>query len=50
MLSGAAYGTELGDMDNGPHAGEDGHFALALKVEAFEDVARRTLQPSFERS
>jgi LDH2 family malate/lactate/ureidoglycolate dehydrogenase len=40
MLSGSAYGTELGDMENGPHAGEDGHFLLALKVEAFEELGR----------
>ena len=40
MLSGAAYGTELGDMESGPRAGEDGHFVLAIKVEAFEEVGR----------
>lgn len=40
MLSGAAYGTELGDMESGPRAGEDGHFLLAIKVDAFEDAAR----------
>jgi LDH2 family malate/lactate/ureidoglycolate dehydrogenase len=40
MLSGAAYGTELGDMARGPTAGQDGHFVMALKVGAFEDVAR----------
>jgi LDH2 family malate/lactate/ureidoglycolate dehydrogenase len=40
MLSGAAYGTELGDMERGPDAGQDGHFVMALKVGAFEDVAR----------
>ena len=40
MLSGASYGTELGDMYAGPHAGQDGHFACAIRVDAFEDVAR----------
>ena len=40
MLSGAAYGTELGDMASGPRAGQDGHFALAIRVGAFEDVDR----------
>ena len=40
MLSGAAYGTELGDMERGPTAGLDGHFFAAIKIEAFEDPAR----------
>jgi LDH2 family malate/lactate/ureidoglycolate dehydrogenase len=40
MLSGAAYGTELGDMERGPDPGRDGHFLLAIDVAAFEDVAR----------
>lgn len=40
LLSGAAYGTELGDMEQGPRAGQDGHFLLALRVGAFEDVGR----------
>lgn len=40
MLSGASYGTELGNMIDGPAAGADGHFFLALKVSAFEDLAR----------
>ncbi|MFN3325483.1 MAG: Ldh family oxidoreductase [Bryobacteraceae bacterium] len=38
LLSGAAYGPELGDMVHGPKPGLDGHFFLALKVAAFEDV------------
>lgn len=38
MLSGAAYGTELGNMEDGPKAGEDGHFVAAIRVSAFEDV------------
>jgi LDH2 family malate/lactate/ureidoglycolate dehydrogenase len=37
MLSGAAYGTELGDMDNGPVAGTDGHFFMALNIDFFVD-------------
>jgi len=40
MLSGAAYGTELGDMERGPTPGQDGHFVMALKVGAFEAVDR----------
>jgi LDH2 family malate/lactate/ureidoglycolate dehydrogenase len=40
MLSGAAYGTELGDLANGPRPGADGHFCLALNVAAFEEPAR----------
>lgn len=38
MLSGAAYGLELGNMDDGPTAGLDGHFVAAVKVEAFVAV------------
>ncbi len=38
MLSGAAYGTELGDLEAGPRAGQDGHFVAAIDVAAFEDV------------
>ena len=40
MLSGSAYGTELGNMEEGPRAGEDGHFMAAIKISAFEDVDR----------
>ena len=40
MLSGAAYGTELGDMHAGPRAGADGHFVMAIDVGAFVDVGR----------
>lgn len=40
MLSGAAYGAELGDMYAGPRPGQDGHFLLALNVAAFEDIGR----------
>lgn len=40
VLSGASYGVELGDLVKGPKAGQDGHFFLALKVAAFEDITR----------
>jgi LDH2 family malate/lactate/ureidoglycolate dehydrogenase len=40
MLSGASYGTELGSMEDGPKAGQDGHFVAAIRIAAFEDVER----------
>ena len=40
LLSGAAYGSESGDMRNGPKPGCDGHFFLALRIAAFEDPVR----------
>ena len=40
VLSGAGYGTESGNMVDGPTPGADGHFFLALDVAAFEDVPR----------
>jgi len=40
LLSGAAYGTELGNMVDGARAGMDGHFFAALNVSFFEDVDR----------
>lgn len=40
MLSGAAYGTELGSIEGGPLPGQDGHFVAALRVSAFEEVDR----------
>jgi LDH2 family malate/lactate/ureidoglycolate dehydrogenase len=40
MLSGAAYGIELGNMEDGPKPGQDGHFVAAIKVGAFVDVER----------
>lgn len=42
FLSGAAFGTELGDMVTGPAAGRDGHFVMAIQVSAFEDFDRFT--------
>jgi LDH2 family malate/lactate/ureidoglycolate dehydrogenase len=38
MLSGAAYGSELGDIVNGPQAGRDGHFVMALRISAFAEI------------
>jgi len=35
LLSGSAYGTELGNMVDGAKPGQDGHFLLALNVDAF---------------
>jgi LDH2 family malate/lactate/ureidoglycolate dehydrogenase len=40
LLSGAAYGTELGSLAEGPQPGRDGHFVAAIQVAAFEEVAR----------
>jgi L-2-hydroxycarboxylate dehydrogenase (NAD+) len=40
LLSGAAFGAELGDMVNGARAGADGQFVLAIQVAAFEDAGR----------
>jgi LDH2 family malate/lactate/ureidoglycolate dehydrogenase len=39
LLSGAAYGTELGSLEDGPKPGQDGHFVAAIRVGAFVDVA-----------
>jgi L-2-hydroxycarboxylate dehydrogenase (NAD+) len=39
LLSGASYGTELGNMVDGPQPGHDGHFYLAVKVSAFVDLS-----------
>ena len=38
MLSGASYGTELGNMEEGPKPGQDGHFVAAIRIGAFEDI------------
>jgi L-2-hydroxycarboxylate dehydrogenase (NAD+) len=40
LLSGAAFGTELGDMVNGARAGVDGQFVMAIDVVAFETIDR----------
>jgi LDH2 family malate/lactate/ureidoglycolate dehydrogenase len=39
LLAGASFGTELGTMVDGPTAGADGHFYLAIKISAFVDAA-----------
>jgi L-2-hydroxycarboxylate dehydrogenase (NAD+) len=39
LLSGASYGTELGNMVDGPKAGKDGHFYAAIKVSAFVELS-----------
>ncbi len=40
LLSGAAYGTELGDFVDGAKPGRDGQFVLAISIGAFEDPVR----------
>ena len=40
MLSDASYGTELGNMEEGPHPGHDGHFVMAMRIAAFTAVDR----------
>jgi LDH2 family malate/lactate/ureidoglycolate dehydrogenase len=39
LLSGAAYGTALGNMVDGPKPGLDGQFFLAIDIEAFRPLA-----------
>jgi LDH2 family malate/lactate/ureidoglycolate dehydrogenase len=39
LLSGAAYGTETGNMVDGPKPGADGHFFMAIDIEAFTPLA-----------
>jgi LDH2 family malate/lactate/ureidoglycolate dehydrogenase len=38
LLSGAAWGRELGNMTDGPLPGRDGHFFLAVSISAFGDA------------
>ncbi|MCC7366844.1 MAG: Ldh family oxidoreductase [Chloroflexi bacterium] len=40
LLSDAAYGTELGNMVDGPRPGLDGHLFVAFNVAAFTDADR----------
>lgn len=40
VLSGTGYGTGSGNVDDGPIAGQDGQFYMALNVAAFEEVAQ----------
>jgi len=39
FLAGASFGTELGNMVDGPKPGADGHFFLALNVRTFVEPA-----------
>lgn len=38
LLSGAGYGVRLGNLDDGPQAGRDGHFVMALNIGALVDL------------
>ena len=38
LLSGASYGTELGNMIEGPKPGKDGHTFIAIDIAAFQPV------------
>ena len=38
LLSDASFGTELGNMDDGPRPGADGHFFGAIRIESFTDI------------
>jgi LDH2 family malate/lactate/ureidoglycolate dehydrogenase len=58
LLSGASYGTELGNMVDGPRAGHDGHLFIAIDVAGFQpielfkervDVISRQIQGSRRR-
>jgi LDH2 family malate/lactate/ureidoglycolate dehydrogenase len=40
LLAGGLYGTELGNIHDGPVPGGDSHLLLALRVAAFEDLDR----------
>lgn len=40
LLSEASYGTELGNMADGPDPGQDGHFYFALDISAFVEPQR----------
>lgn len=38
LLSGASYGSELGDMIEGPRPGKDGHLFMAIDIAAFQPL------------
>jgi LDH2 family malate/lactate/ureidoglycolate dehydrogenase len=38
LLSGAGYGVRMGNLDDGPVAGRDGQFMMALNVAALTDL------------
>ena len=40
LLSGAGYGTESGNLEDGAIAGADGQFYLAINVASFEELGR----------
>ena len=40
VLSGAAFGSRLGDIKSGPKPGRDGHFFMALNLASFGDPAK----------
>ncbi len=40
LLSGAAYGTQSGNMVEGAKVGTDGHFFMAIDLSAFDDVEK----------
>ena len=40
LLSDASFGTELGNMEDGPRPGADGHFFAAIRIESFTDITR----------
>jgi LDH2 family malate/lactate/ureidoglycolate dehydrogenase len=40
LLSGALYGSELGDLAAGPKPGGDGHVFIAIRIAAFEEPSR----------
>jgi LDH2 family malate/lactate/ureidoglycolate dehydrogenase len=59
LLSGASYGTELGNMIDGPRPGKDGHIFAAIDIGAFQpvdmfkkrvDAISRQIQSSRRRS
>ena len=41
LMSGAAYGTGLGNMVDGPTPGVDGQFVMAIHAGALEDIGVR---------
>jgi LDH2 family malate/lactate/ureidoglycolate dehydrogenase len=59
LLSGASYGSELGNMVDGPKPGHDGHLFAAIDIAAFQpveafrrrvDAASREIQASRRRA
>ena len=42
LLSGAAYGPELGDLVSGAQPGRDGHFCLVVNIAAFQPLEEVT--------